>query len=111
MPNHIHGIVVIHNQCPLSLSTKLGDSNSAVAPSSSLQPTALGRIVAYFKYQSAKAENERRNLPGEPVWQRNYHDHIIRGEQDLQRIRQYIRSNLSTGKTTPCSRMCPNVRP
>jgi len=28
------------------------------------------------------------------IWQRNYHDHIIRGEADYQRICQYIDENL-----------------
>lgn len=28
-----------------------------------------------------------------PVWQRNYHDHIVRHERSLDRIRAYIRAN------------------
>jgi REP element-mobilizing transposase RayT len=27
------------------------------------------------------------------LWQRSYHDHIIRDESDLNRIRKYIREN------------------
>jgi REP element-mobilizing transposase RayT len=34
-----------------------------------------------------------RGTPGAPVWQRNYYDHIVRDDQDLNRIRQYIRDN------------------
>ena len=30
---------------------------------------------------------------GQTLWQRNYHDHIIRNENELQRIRQYIIDN------------------
>ena len=54
---------------------------------------ALGQIVAYFKYQSTKYINQRNNTPGTRIWQRNYYDHAIRDDADLQRIRQYIKNN------------------
>lgn len=53
----------------------------------------LGKIMAYFKYQSTKHINQRHNTPGTRIWQRNYHDHIIRDDADLQRLRQYIQDN------------------
>ena len=53
----------------------------------------LGQIVAYFKYQSSKRINSIRGTPGMPVWQRNYYEHIIRNERDLDEIRQYIINN------------------
>ncbi len=31
---------------------------------------------------------------GETIWQRNYHEHIIRDESSLYQIRQYITDNL-----------------
>jgi len=45
--------------------------------------------------KSATAEriNNIRRTPGAPVWQRNYHEHIVRDKDDLQRIRRYIRDN------------------
>ena len=54
---------------------------------------ALGKIVAYFKYQSTKHINQRHNRPGTRIWQRDYYDHIIRDDEDLQRLRQYIQNN------------------
>jgi REP element-mobilizing transposase RayT len=53
----------------------------------------LGQIVACFKYQNAKQINQIRNTPGMPVWQRNYYEHIIRDEKELQTIREYIVNN------------------
>jgi hypothetical protein len=53
----------------------------------------LGQIVGYFKYQSAKQINHIRNTPGVPVWQRNYYEHIIRSEEEMDRIRTYIIEN------------------
>ena len=28
-----------------------------------------------------------------PVWQRNYHEHVIRNQADLARIREYVANN------------------
>jgi REP element-mobilizing transposase RayT len=50
-------------------------------------------MVAGFKSCTIKRINELRKTPGEWVWQRNYFEHIIRNEQSLYRIRQYIRNN------------------
>ena len=54
---------------------------------------SLGKIIAYFKYQSTKRINQRYNTPGTRRWQRNYHDYIIRDDPDLQRLREYIQIN------------------
>jgi putative transposase len=59
----------------------------------SIRPPTLGQIIAYFKYQTTKQINRIRGTPGAPVWQRNYHDHIIRNMDELARIREYIRNN------------------
>ena len=90
MPNHFHGIIVICNDncrgevaSPISLG---GDTPP-------LQRHTLGKIVAYLKYQSAKQINLFRNTPGYPVWQRNYYEHIIRSEEEMNRIREYIVEN------------------
>ena len=53
----------------------------------------LGQIVAYFKYQTTKSINQMREMPGARFWQRNYWEHVIRDETDLNRIRRYIQTN------------------
>jgi len=40
-----------------------------------------------------KRINIHRNTLGTPVWQRNYYEHIIRNEEALFRIREYIQNN------------------
>ena len=50
----------------------------------------LGRVIAYFKYESTKGINRLRATSGARVWQRNYYEHIIRDEDDMNRIREYI---------------------
>ncbi len=49
--------------------------------------------MAGFKSAATKRINVHRGLPGHPVWQRNYHDRVIRDEQELARIQEYIETN------------------
>ncbi len=64
---------------------------------SPLQPgpakRSLGALIAGFKAATTKRINAWRGTPGNPVWQRNYYDRIIRDEDELWRIREYIANN------------------
>ena len=53
----------------------------------------LGRLVGAFKTVSTKHINELRRTTGAILWQRNYYEHIIRDDDDLNRIREYIINN------------------
>jgi len=50
-------------------------------------------MVRGFKSAATRRINESRGTPGVPVWQRNFYEHIIRDDLDLNRIRQDIRDN------------------
>jgi REP element-mobilizing transposase RayT len=54
---------------------------------------SLGAIIQNFKSYSTRHINTLCDTPGLPVWQRNYYDHIIRNDADLDRIRHYIVTN------------------
>src|SRR3972149_5013877 len=44
--------------------------------------------------------NDIHQTPGIPLWQRNYYEHIIRNEDGLNKIREYIQNNPQIlGKT------------
>lgn len=77
MPQHVHGIIVLVED--------VGAQQQARA--------SLSEIIRAAKSFSSRQINALRHTPGIPVWQRNYYEHIIRDEQDLARIRQYIRDN------------------
>jgi putative transposase len=49
--------------------------------------------VGSFKSGATKHINEYRGTPGAKVWQRNYYEHVIRGESELARVREYIAAN------------------
>jgi REP element-mobilizing transposase RayT len=53
----------------------------------------ISSFIAGYKSTVTKQINILRNKSGFPVWQRNYYEHIIRGEEDLIRIREYIINN------------------
>jgi putative transposase len=53
----------------------------------------LGRLIGAFKTVSTKRINQMRDTPGQPFWQRNYYEHIIRNPTAHERIRQYIATN------------------
>ncbi|MFQ5486780.1 MAG: transposase [Desulfobacterales bacterium] len=86
MPNHIHGIIVI-NDTDVGAGLALPNKGAA-----SGAPT-LGDIVRVFKSISTRNVNRLLSRLGQPVWQRNYFDRIIRNEDELNRIRQYIANN------------------
>jgi len=98
MPNHIHGIVIIgepivvgaHGRAPLLHRAPLHRP-----------PRSVGSFVAGFKSAVAKRINELRGTPGLPVWQRSYYEHIIRDEEELNRVRQYIADNPARWQQDP----------
>ncbi len=97
MPNHVHGIVGIVG-AGFPRPKIAGPRGAETAP---LQRVALGQIVAYFKYRSSSLINQLRQMAGEPVWQRNYYERIIRNDAELARIRQYIRENPAHWEDDP----------
>ena len=110
MPNHIHGIVWIlddENASAVNLvatvrsnqivaegrvgatgqSPLLQDGNHPRGPARK----SLSSFMAGFKSSVTKRIRDELNETG--IWQRNYHDRIIRNEQELDAIRRYIEYN------------------
>ena len=73
MPNHIHLILCVD-----------GRGNPA--------PT-LSDVMGWMKYEITKQSNVYRGAVGERIFQRSFHDHIIRNETDYLEIWQYIDNN------------------
>ncbi len=88
MPNHVHGIIIIREPV-----VGAGSVGAGSEPAPTTKRHGLPEIVRQFKTFSARRINRWRGTPGTPVWQRNYYEHIIRDEQSLNRIRQYILEN------------------
>ncbi len=110
MPNHVHGIIYIFEERRGTVPVPEEDGENSISQNDDMSgenlggetpplrgfdgiPT-LGQIVAYFKYQSTKEMNKADNTGTvTKFWQRNYYEHIIRDETDLQNKTDYIESN------------------
>ena len=84
MPNHLHGIIIIHIDDAFRATTK-------VAPT-------IGRIIGAFKSVTTCQYINRIKSDNWPafekrLWQRNYYEHIIRNETSLYNIKEYIYYN------------------
>lgn len=99
MPDHVHGI--------LHIGEGMGEGednhrmNHNLWAGASPAPT-LGTVIGAFKSLSDRRcrthflrENPQRRFGR--LWQGRFHDHIIRDERDLQKIRQYIRDHPPVG--------------
>ena len=73
MPDHLHGIIVI---------TELNENTSS-----------LSTIIQNFKSISSRKINRINKNSGMSIWQRNYYERIVRCEQELQNLREYIQNN------------------
>jgi REP element-mobilizing transposase RayT len=54
-------------------------------------PGSLGAVIGSFK--SAVTKRIGRELNATGIWQRNYYEHIIRNQREMDRIWRYIESN------------------
>ena len=83
MPNHLHGIIFI----------KETDRRDRFLNLSLQKQHGLSEIVRGYKTWSARKMNQAMKSTGSPVWQRSFHDRVIRDEEELNRIREYIEAN------------------
>lgn len=70
MPDHVHGVLC------------LGQSRMS-----------LSQIVNLFKGDATRAIRAIHGRRGDPIWQRGFHDRIIRDDRGLRTIRRYIDDN------------------
>ena len=53
----------------------------------------VGSIIRGFKSVVTSNINQLRNTPRTKIWQRNYFEHVIRNQKELDRTRLYIKNN------------------
>jgi len=82
MPNHIHGIIVIHQ------TLKRADARPAPTVSDIICSFKSRSSVGYTRY----VNRNDLDFSGK-IWQRSFYDHVIRNERSLNAIREYILDN------------------
>ena len=108
MPNHVHGIIFITTERRGEVLSSRDNPNKNIqdmnmdginkqgGETPPLHKPTLGQIVAYFKYQSTKEMNLIETEQAiTKFWQRNYYEHILRDQKDLQNKTDYIEANPS----------------
>lgn len=106
MPNHVHGILVINKRGgrdvagnvsttrikqPLVESQTMDRTKTKPTKIPSPKPGSLGTIVRSFKSAATKQIHDAGSA--DFTWQPRFHDHIIRNDAELNRIREYIIAN------------------
>lgn len=92
MPNHIHGIIEITENVGAAEVNNISPQRDQQYSADFKSPSkTIGSIVRGFKIGVTKWM--RNNTTIHDVWQSNYYDHIIRNEESLYRIDEYIRKN------------------
>ncbi len=93
MPNHVHGILYIN----LQSGENVGANDYSPYTS---RPTgtskSLGSVVRGFKIGVTKWV--RQNTKTKTLWQRGFYEHIIRNDDDLNMVREYILANPENWK-------------
>ena len=80
MPNHIHLILVID------------DLERAIRESPLRKRSIISKAIGYMKMNASKEAHEI--FPDLVLWQRSFHDHVIRDGKDYNEIADYIENNV-----------------
>ena len=111
MPNHIHGIIILVGAGPRACPNpgpracpnpgcpdEMGQPRDMGQPRGVAPTMSLPDVVHRFKTMTTKRYIDGvKQFGWTPfrgrLWQRNYYEHIIRNEESLNRIREYILTN------------------
>ncbi len=94
MPNHVHGIIIIHDRSDASASERRGTIYRA--PTEQFQKPAPGSIPTIIRtYKASVTRRIQKESNSMGIWQRNYHEHIIRNDEEYNRIHLYIEANVA----------------
>ena len=93
MPNHFHGIIKIVGADPRVCPDKENEKGAHTG-------APLHKVVQWFKTMTTNAyikgvkDSDWAGFPGK-LWQRNYYEHVIRNDDSMNVIREYIEYNPS----------------
>ena len=81
MPNHIHLIIIITDDEELR----------AIRESPLRGRSVISKVIGYVKMNASKEIHGK--YDDAVIWQRGFHDHIIRDRRDYEKIAKYIYEN------------------
>ena len=95
MPNHGHGIIIIADTGVVGAQHAAPQQPLAPLQTHASNPKSgsLSAIVRSYKSSVTKRIHETDEFSPERIWQRGFHDRIIRDEDEWSRIHLYIETN------------------
>jgi len=92
MPNHIHGIIVINElHSPVGATQCVAPTTTEPIQPRGPKPRSIGAIVGSFKSAVSYRLNKQFHVTN--IWQRNFYEHIIRNDDEWNKIHLYIEAN------------------
>ena len=88
MPNHIHAIVFINNP-----------EEKRTIRVKTFQPAKRSLSLVIRNFKSTVTLLTRRNIGMMDIWQPRFYDRIVRNDDELDRMRTYIRNNPAQWET------------
>ena len=89
MPNHVHALLWVRppddGQPPIESTHQRGFGGRSAS--------SLSVLVGAYKSSVTQQTRRRRLLPVPVLWQRNFYDNIVRNDDVLAQVREYIREN------------------
>jgi len=106
MPNHVHGIIFIadgespknRDESGTNKQSSRKDSRQNTVGADPCVRPSLSKILQWFKTMTTNeylrhCKKSGLNVPGRKLWQRGFYEHVIRSDEALDRIREYIINN------------------
>ena len=103
MPNHVHGILCIHEKDRVATSsfpsvvgarTRRGTIYRAPTKTEQFGKPTVGSLPTIVRtFKGSVTRRAGRELNTGNIWQRNYYEHIVRDQSDYERIAGYILDN------------------
>lgn len=103
MPNHLHGLIVLNPDARhgdlagvgarLAGSSPLIDTERSGPTPFRRSPRSLGSFVGGFKAASTSKIKAASGTADTPIWQRGFHEHLVRDDAAMVNIVNYILTN------------------
>jgi len=99
MPNHMHAIIVLNEQEDLAVCDEASPPTprppDAVAANAFGRPIKGSLPIVVGGYKAAVTRWCKANGHADFGWQDNYHEHIIRNDDELRHIQEYVQNNVA----------------
>ena len=92
MPNHIHAIIMIYDMNNSDAINRVSTKGGITKDKNPMNAGRLGTVVRGIKARITRYVREK---GGNIEWQSRYYEHIIRNQDEMNHIAEYIENNVA----------------